>query len=253
MGSVHADGSTPSLLSSWHARVGARHPLLWDGLLQLAFDHLQGAITRESRVVDIGCGQGHITQVFSEQGCRVMGIDVHHPTLRVLRESYPDIEIVTADAQRLPLEDQSVDVLFSFSTFQYVNRSRALEECSRVLRRGGRFAVIENLAGNPVAQAYRVWHRVTGRQFPEHLSPRNHLSWGERRQYEAHFSAVRYEALHLLTPMLLLLPAARGSLAGQHSGYRRVVRVLERLERGVVHVLPLARRACWHIVVCGVR
>lgn len=253
MDTVSTNGTNPGLFASWQARANASFPFLWEGLLRVAFDHLQGAISRGSRVADIGCGDGHITQAFCDQGSRVVGLDLHLPTLRALHQSYPDMQVVSADAESLPLPTESVDALFSFSTFQYVDRSVALKECSRVLRRGGRFAIVENLAGNPIAKAYRAWHRISGRRYPEHLSPKQHLSWGERRVYESHFSVVRYQALHLLTPILLLSGGAHGPRGQERVPGRRLFRAVDRLEQGVVSALPITRAACWHVVVCGTK
>ena len=246
--------SEPGLLVRWSAKYGASFPFYFAPLLEVAFDHLQDGLSAHSLVVDAGCGGGHVTATFREAGSRVIGIDVHLPTLRELHDSYPDVQIVAGDIEALPLPTGSVDALFSFATLQYVDRRKALVECSRVLKPGGRFAIVENLANNPIAKAYRALHRISGRRYPENLSPRHHLSWNRRGVYETCFSTVRYEAFHLVTPIFLLSRAASGAPgASNGAGARNLVGALGRLERKFTRALPFARAACWHVVAYGTK
>ncbi|EUA43477.1 ubiE/COQ5 methyltransferase family protein [Mycobacterium xenopi 3993] len=59
-----------------------------------------------------------------------------------------------ADAQQLPLRDQTVDAVVSIAVLQLVpNPAAALAEMARVLRPGGRLAVMVPTAG----RAARLW------------------------------------------------------------------------------------------------
>ena len=76
-------------------------------------------------------------------GHDAVGIDLDAHLLERARASFPRSTFVDGDIQRLPFEDESFDVVFSFSTLQLVADKRAvLAECARVLRPGGRAVFI---------------------------------------------------------------------------------------------------------------
>jgi SAM-dependent methyltransferase len=106
-------------------------------------------------VVEIGCGYGRIPLFLSrERGLRCRryyGIDISAGMLRrfaELRERFDvfpgaDLRLIRASADRLPLDDDSIDFVMSTAVFLHMGRGyalRALEETARVLRRGGTFA-----------------------------------------------------------------------------------------------------------------
>ena len=113
-------------------------------------------------VLDVGCGPASITaslaRVVGPSGL-VLGVDRSEAMLaRAVRaESGPQIGFLHADAQRLPLRDQTVDAVVSVAVLQLVpDPVMALAEMARVLRPGGRLAVMVPTAG----RAARVWRRL---------------------------------------------------------------------------------------------
>ena len=72
----------------------------------------------------------------------------------VRAEAGPQIGFLRADAQRLPLRDETVDAVVSIAVLQLVpDPAAALAEMARVLRPGGRLAVMVPTAG----RAARFW------------------------------------------------------------------------------------------------
>jgi ubiquinone/menaquinone biosynthesis C-methylase UbiE len=227
-------------------------PVFCEPLLRPAFEHLEHGLAAGSVVVDVGCGRGHVTAALHAFGCRSLGFDVDTPSIQSGRRAYPDAQLFAGNAEDLPLPDDSVDALFSFSVFQYVDRSRALAECSRVLKPGGQFVVVENLSGNPIAQLHRARRRLFGpRDDPSSSPSGQHLRWSERSLYEAHFSEVRYEVFYLLTPLFLMSRSMSDPADGGHRVIRRLFRLLQELERTVVRSIPPLRAGCWMLLVYG--
>ena len=113
-------------------------------------------------VVDVACGTGDLALAFADaEPNRVVGIDFTHPMLRVAdrKRSEHDcpcpVDFIAGDATRLPLRDQSADVVsIAFGIRNVVDPAAAAAEFHRVLRRGGRAAILEfSLPTNPLLRA----------------------------------------------------------------------------------------------------
>lgn len=123
------------LLTVW------QHPIDWLNIPQ-------GGVA-----LDVGSGPGTITASLARAAGPdglALGIDISEPMLaRAVRaESGPQVGFLHADAQRLPLRDDTVDAVVSFAVLQLVpDPVAALSEIARVLRPGGRLAMMVPTAG----------------------------------------------------------------------------------------------------------
>jgi len=93
-------------------------------------------------VVDVGCGTGRFTHPLAERfAAHVIGVD---PSAKMLdgaraKQSNPRVEFRQAPAERLPLDDATVDLIFmSMMVHHLEDRESAAQECRRVLRPDGR-------------------------------------------------------------------------------------------------------------------
>ena len=93
-----------------------------------------------SRVLEVGCGAGAMAQrVRDELGAEVIAVDTSERMVELTRDR--GIEAHVADVQELPFGDAEFDCVFAGWLLYHVpDRDRAIGECARVLRRGGRFA-----------------------------------------------------------------------------------------------------------------
>ncbi|WP_156686074.1 class I SAM-dependent methyltransferase [Mycobacterium sp. Marseille-P9652] len=112
--------------------------------------------------LDVGSGPGNITASLARAAGPdglALGVDISEPMLEraVRNEAGPRVGFIRADAQRLPLRDGCVDAVVSTAVLQLVpHPTAALAEMGRVLRRGGRLAVMVPTAG-PLA---RFWQKL---------------------------------------------------------------------------------------------
>jgi arsenite methyltransferase len=103
--------------------------------------------------LDVGCGPGSVTASLARAAGPdglALGVDISEPMLaRAVRaEAGPQIGFLRADAQRLPLRDETVDAVISVAVLQLIpDPAAALAEMARVLRPGGRLAVMVPTAG----------------------------------------------------------------------------------------------------------
>ena len=102
------------------------------------------------RVVDVGCGTGDLALACIDAGAAsVAGVDFAAPMLMRAREKaaergQPSLSFGLGDATRLPLPDASMDGWCSaFVVRNIPDLDAALAEAWRVLRPGGRLAVLE--------------------------------------------------------------------------------------------------------------
>jgi ubiquinone/menaquinone biosynthesis C-methylase UbiE len=98
------------------------------------------------KVLDIGCGSGNATLPAAETGAKVTGLDLTPELLEAGRagaaEAGLEIEWVEGDAEDLPFEDESFDVVISTVGIMFApNHELAAREAARVLRPGGRIGL----------------------------------------------------------------------------------------------------------------
>src|SRR5216683_317151 len=90
------------------------------------------------RVLDIACGEGYGTAALQKAGAtQVFGVDISDSSCLHARKKY-GVDARVGSADQIPLPDNSVDVVVSFETIEHLpNPNRFLDECARVLARGG--------------------------------------------------------------------------------------------------------------------
>ncbi|MCL1477526.1 MAG: methyltransferase domain-containing protein [Marinobacter sp.] len=117
---------------------------------------LQGAT-----VVDLGCGTGWYTRQLAQRfGAHTVGVDLAPGMLAYAQAQLmgPEaIQWLEADAERLPLANQSVDLIYSNLMIQWChNPQGVLRECLRVLRPGGQLRVSTLLLGT-LQELQQAW------------------------------------------------------------------------------------------------
>src|SRR5687768_99791 len=94
-----------------------------------------------SVVLDLACGTGDLCRELASQGLRPIGVDLSFGMLAAARTDAP---LVHGDALRLPVPAASVDgVTCGFALRNFASLPPFFAELSRVVRPGGRIAVLE--------------------------------------------------------------------------------------------------------------
>ena len=111
------------------------------------------------RVLDACCGTGDLAVAASRAGARVTGLDFSERMLERARGKSAEVEWVQGDAQQLPFEDASFDAAtVGFGVRNLDDLERGLAELRRVLRVGGRLAILEiTRPRGLLAPFYRLW------------------------------------------------------------------------------------------------
>jgi ubiquinone/menaquinone biosynthesis C-methylase UbiE len=94
------------------------------------------------KVLDVGAGTGRLALRLAQHGAFVTALDLSGEMLKVLAHKSPHIELVIGDAENLPFESASFDVVVAtFLLVHLKNPARFFDEAYRVLRDGGRLLV----------------------------------------------------------------------------------------------------------------
>ncbi len=109
-----------------------------------------------SRVLDLACGPGELCEELLDAGLAPVGLDL---SAGMLARSTGRTPMVRGDVLALPFPDGSATgVVCGFALRNLVDLDAFFAECARVLRPGGRVALLD--AADPAGRLARAGHRV---------------------------------------------------------------------------------------------
>ncbi len=120
---------------------------------------VEAVVRPGDRVLDACCGTGELALAAERAGGRVTGLDFSERMLERARGKSTAIEWVRADVLEMPFADESFDVVtVGFGVRNVADLERALAECARVLRPGGRLACLEITRPRGLLRPFfRIW------------------------------------------------------------------------------------------------
>lgn len=122
----------------------------WDRSHLERIDRLAG-IGAGNRVLEVGCGQGHLTRALAERGAEIVGIDANPKAAEVAGTDL----VSHMDAESLDFEDDSFDYVVSVHAIEHIpGLGDALAEMARVLKKGGEAVFI--YPAEPIMGLYAI-------------------------------------------------------------------------------------------------
>jgi trans-aconitate methyltransferase len=111
------------------------------------------------RILDLGCGTGHLSAQIAAVGATVVGLDQSAEMLEQARAAYPRLPFLAGDACQFAFEEP-FDAVFSNATLHWVRPPEAVLQCVRAaLKPRGRFVAEFGGKGN-VLQTVAALHRA---------------------------------------------------------------------------------------------
>jgi trans-aconitate methyltransferase len=132
--------------AKWDAELyDAKHAFVWEkarGLLEWL------AAQRGERILDLGCGTGHLSAEIAASGARVVGADRSPEMVAEARQKFPELKFEVCDARDL-LFMQEFDAVFSNAALHWIPQAdQVVEGIARALKPGGRFVAEFGGKGN---------------------------------------------------------------------------------------------------------
>ena len=154
----------PDVVQAMFDRIAPVYDAM-NGIMSAGLDQRWRRITAEAavrpgdRVLDACCGTGDLALAAHAAGGRVTGLDFSERMLGRAMGKSAAVEWRRGDALALPFPDGSFDaVTVGFGVRNLEDLGRGLAEFRRVLRQGGRLAVLEITQPRGfLAPFYRVW------------------------------------------------------------------------------------------------
>ncbi|MCV7078626.1 class I SAM-dependent methyltransferase [Mycobacterium szulgai] len=100
---------------------------------------------RTAEVIDVGAGTGIATGLLKERGARVVAVEPGAAMATQLRQSLPEVPLIRAIGEALPLKAASADVVTYAQSWHWTDPTRSADEAMRVLRPGGALVLFWNL------------------------------------------------------------------------------------------------------------
>lgn len=124
------------------------------------------------RILEVACGTGVVTAALAPGAAKIVGVDASPEMLARARArcaGLGHVGFLTADAETLPFPDGAFDaVVTRLAVHHFAHPERALAGIARVLRPGGRVAIVDVVAPEDQASA-RLMNAIEALRDPSHV------------------------------------------------------------------------------------
>lgn len=103
---------------------------------------LQSKHDKHHCMVDVGCGNGQSTEIFSPYFIEVHGLDASPNQIKNAPRHCQNIKYHVGKGESLPFEDESVDLVTCCEAVHWFDVEKFLAECARVLKPNGCLALV---------------------------------------------------------------------------------------------------------------
>jgi SAM-dependent methyltransferase len=122
------------------------------------------------RVVDLGCGPGHVAQYLASRGATVEGLDLSPHMIEQATASWPDIPFRVGDMFELPYGAETISGIVAFYAIVHLRTDELItpfREVHRVLAPGGLVAIAFHV-GSDIVHIDELFGQKTSLDFMFH-------------------------------------------------------------------------------------
>jgi len=88
---------------------------IWDDL-----KYFEGFVNNGDRVLDLGCGNGRLLELFKNKDIEYIGIDNSENMIEIAKTKYPGANFQVGNVLNLPLKNNSFDKVFSIAVLHHI-------------------------------------------------------------------------------------------------------------------------------------
>lgn len=133
-----------------------------------AYGFAKDNISKNSFVLEVGCGEGYGTRLFSENVVKIIGLDVDKNTIASAQKKYGSENCIFRlyDGLKIPYEDNIFDAVISFQVIEHIQDDKNfISEIYRVLKRNGIFILTTPNGTLRIKPGQRPWNRFHVREY----------------------------------------------------------------------------------------
>lgn len=105
------------------------------------FKFFQTYLKPNLKILDLGCGNGRLSELILKENCQYIGIDNSAGQLQEAQKMFPNLEFKQGDLIKIPLKNESINQIWTIASFHHLadkkSRLQALQEMQRVLGKNG--------------------------------------------------------------------------------------------------------------------
>jgi ubiquinone/menaquinone biosynthesis C-methylase UbiE len=108
------------------------------------------------KILDLGCGNGRLVELFRGKNIEYTGIDNSQKLIEIARQKYSNVNFQFFDGLKIPFPDNHFDVVYCIAVLHHIPgidlRQEFLREARRVLKPGGKL----------ILTTWYLWQKDTG-------------------------------------------------------------------------------------------
>jgi len=120
---------------------------------------------RNGIILDLGCGFGISTKIVRKFNENTIGIDIAHNWLSYAKKENPQLELIFADCENIPLKTDSVDAIISCGLFEYIDRGATIKEILRVLKDNGVCIILVPNRYSAFRLPQKIYSKIVGKKY----------------------------------------------------------------------------------------
>ena len=124
----------------------ARVFMLGRNLIVEELDTFLKTLPQGAKILDVGCGTGHLTNEIKQKGYDVYGIEPSSEMLKIAKKNFPSIPLRSDISSKISFDNEFFDAIIALEVLRYLDEEEnynSLKEFHRCLKEGGLFFVTQ--------------------------------------------------------------------------------------------------------------